>query len=189
MAALQRMHEQPEQGAHDGAEDQAVAGQHQGGDQWFDPVEQPEDPPDQRADQGAGASTAQRGGAVVHPAEDLFHVLQIAADDGHPVYLETLVGQVVDRAFGVGVVGRSKVAITWRAGSLGRTADVATVECSAITPPIPVGHPHLKPWLLLGCEGRFTEAPTTAEQRRATRVVIRSQTRSLATRSAVACSR
>jgi hypothetical protein len=35
----------------------------------------------------------------------------------------------------------SKVAITWRAGSLGRTADLATVECSAITPPIPVGHP------------------------------------------------
>ncbi len=104
MAALQRMHEQPEQGAHDGAEDQAVAGQHQGGDQWFDPVEQPEDPPDQRADQGAGASTAQRGGAVVHRAEDLFHVLQFPADDGHLVYLETLVGQVVDRAFGVGVV-------------------------------------------------------------------------------------
>jgi len=25
---------------------------------------------------------------------------------------------------------------------LGRTADVTTVECSAITPPIPVGHTH-----------------------------------------------
>ena len=94
--ALERMHQQPEQRAHDGAEDQAVAGQHQSGDQWLDPVEQPEDPPDQRADHGARPGTAQRGGSVVHPAEDLCHVLEFPADDGYPIDLESLVGQVDD---------------------------------------------------------------------------------------------
>ena len=88
---------------------------------WFDPVEQPKDPPDQRAHQSARAGTAQRRPAVIQPAEDLFQVLQFPAHDGYPVYLESLIGQVVDRAFGVGVI--AEVAITWRAAPLGRTAE------------------------------------------------------------------
>jgi hypothetical protein len=42
------------------------------------------------------------------------------------------------------------VAITWRADSLGRTAEVATDECSAISPPMPARHTHQSLGLFLG---------------------------------------
>jgi hypothetical protein len=55
------------------------------------------------------------------------------------------------------------VAITWRAGSLGRTAEVATVECSAITPPpMPACRVHQSPGFSYVAEVVFTQGRTTA---------------------------
>jgi hypothetical protein len=46
--------------------------------------------------------------AVVQPADDLLDVLQVPAHDGHTVYFEPLIGQVVDQPFGVGIVIESR---------------------------------------------------------------------------------
>ena len=50
--------------------------------------------------------------AVVQRAQDLLEIHEVAAHDGHPVHLEPLIGQIVDRPFGVGVVieGRDHLA-------------------------------------------------------------------------------
>jgi hypothetical protein len=76
----------------------------------------------------------------------------------------------MDRAFDIGVVVKM-VALTWRAGSLGRTAEVATDECSAISPPMLARHTHRILGPLLGANvfrGTADKARCTA------RAVIRS---------------
>src|SRR3712207_9195996 len=59
---------------------------------------------DQRAGQGAGASTSQGRGEVVRPAGDLLNKLEVVTDDGDPIDWETQVGELIHDALGVRVV-------------------------------------------------------------------------------------
>jgi hypothetical protein len=55
----------------------------------------------QQADQPAVEGARAARCTVVQPANYLLYALKFAAHDGYPAYGESLVGQVIDRAFGV----------------------------------------------------------------------------------------
>jgi hypothetical protein len=99
--------EQPEQAAHDGAEDRPVQSQQQAGDHGVDPVEQAEQPAEQGAQDGALAGRLRGGAPDRQPAGDPLDTGQPAADYGGALHGEPMVGEIVHRPFrsGIGGVG------------------------------------------------------------------------------------
>ncbi|SQE00698.1 hypothetical protein FMEAI12_7050012 [Parafrankia sp. Ea1.12] len=102
-APAERIHQQTHQSTEDYAEDGSVEREQHRCLNRIDPVEQTEDPADQRARDGTGERRPASHRGPGQPTRDLLDRVQVAADDGGLLHREVKVGKSIDGPFGIGV--------------------------------------------------------------------------------------